>query len=41
VLEIPFEKALSMIVTGEIIDGKTILLLYHLQLKKLGKLVAG
>ena len=29
VLELPFEKALSMITTGEIMDAKTIMLLYH------------
>ncbi len=29
VLEMPFEKALSMITTGEIKDAKTIMLLYH------------
>jgi nudix-type nucleoside diphosphatase (YffH/AdpP family) len=33
VLEIPFEKALSMIDTGEIMDAKTIILLQHLRLK--------
>jgi GDP-mannose pyrophosphatase NudK len=32
VLEIPFDKALSMINSGEIKDGKTILLLYHAQI---------
>ena len=29
VLELPFEKALAMIDTGEIKDGKTIMLLYY------------
>lgn len=32
VLEIPFEQALEMINTGEIKDGKTIMLLQHLRL---------
>ncbi len=32
VLEIPFTKALEMIRTGEIKDGKTIMLLQHLQI---------
>ncbi len=32
VLEIPFDKALSMITSGEIKDGKTIMLLYHAQI---------
>ncbi len=32
VLEIPFEKAIAMVETGEIKDGKTILLLQYLQL---------
>ncbi len=31
VLELSFEKALSMITTGEIKDAKTIMLLYHAQ----------
>lgn len=31
VLELPFEQALSMIKTGEICDGKTVLLLNYLQ----------
>ena len=35
VLEIPFEKALQMIDTGEIKDGKTIMLLQHARLKNL------
>lgn len=35
VLEIPFDKALQMIDTGEIKDGKTIMLLQHLRLKNL------
>lgn len=34
VLEIPFSEALNMIVTGEIIDAKTIMLLQHLALRK-------
>ncbi|MBD3884558.1 NUDIX domain-containing protein [Phormidium tenue FACHB-886] len=33
VLELPFEKALEMIDTGEIVDGKTIMLLQYLKLK--------
>lgn len=33
VLELPFEKALEMIETGEIKDGKTIMLIQHLRLK--------
>jgi GDP-mannose pyrophosphatase NudK len=32
VLELPFKKALGMIGTGEIKDGKTIMLLQHLQI---------
>ncbi|MBL7862473.1 MAG: GDP-mannose pyrophosphatase NudK [Cyclobacteriaceae bacterium] len=32
VLELPFERALEMIETGEIKDGKTILLLHYLRL---------
>ena len=35
VLEIPFETAIQMIDTGDIKDGKTIMLLQHLRLKKL------
>jgi nudix-type nucleoside diphosphatase (YffH/AdpP family) len=35
VLELPFEEAYSMIDSGEIKDGKTIMLLYHAKLKKL------
>jgi GDP-mannose pyrophosphatase NudK len=35
VLEIPFTKALSMISNGEIMDGKTIMLLQHLQIARL------
>jgi len=35
VLEILFEKALQMIETGEIKDGKTIMLLQHLRLKNI------
>jgi nudix-type nucleoside diphosphatase (YffH/AdpP family) len=33
VLELPFEKALAMIAFGDIKDGKTIMLLYHLRLQ--------
>ncbi|NUU68643.1 GDP-mannose pyrophosphatase NudK [Enterobacteriaceae bacterium BIT-l23] len=32
VLELPFEKALAMVRSGEIRDGKTVILLQHLQL---------
>jgi GDP-mannose pyrophosphatase NudK len=35
VLELPFEKAMDMIRTGEIKDGKTIMLLYHANIYKL------
>ena len=35
VLELPFEKALEMVVTGEIKDAKTILLLQYVQIHKL------
>ncbi len=35
VLELPFNKAISMIERGEIKDGKTIMLLQHLQIKGL------
>jgi len=35
VLELPFAKALEMIDTGEIKDGKTIMLLQHLRLKNI------
>lgn len=35
VLEIPFEKALQMVDTGEIKDGKTIMLLQYAKLKNL------
>jgi nudix-type nucleoside diphosphatase (YffH/AdpP family) len=35
VLELPFETALSMIQTGEIKDGKTIVLLYHAKIHQL------
>ena len=35
VLELPFEKALAMIDTGEIKDGKTIMLLYYAQVNRL------
>jgi len=38
VLEIPFQKAIEMVATGEIKDGKTIMLLQYLQLHKLVKL---
>lgn len=33
VLEMPFEEALRGIDTGKIVDGKTIMLLYHIALK--------
>ena len=35
VLELDFDKALAMISTGEIKDGKTIMLLYHAQIHRL------
>ena len=35
VLELPLPVALRMIETGEIMDGKTIMLLYHLKLRQL------
>jgi GDP-mannose pyrophosphatase NudK len=35
VLELPFDKAYNMISTGEIKDGKTIMLLQHLKLNNL------
>lgn len=35
VMELPFEKAIGMIRSGEIKDAKTIMLLQHLQLEKL------
>jgi GDP-mannose pyrophosphatase NudK len=35
VLELPFNKALAMVASGEIRDGKTIMLLQHLQIKGL------
>ncbi len=35
VLELPFDQALNMIATGEIKDGKTIMLLYHARLNNL------
>jgi GDP-mannose pyrophosphatase NudK len=35
VLEIDFEKAMAMIQSGEIKDGKTIMLLQHLKLANL------
>ncbi|MEZ0484926.1 GDP-mannose pyrophosphatase NudK [Fibrella aquatica] len=39
VLELPLSEALRMVKAGEIMDGKTIMLLYHLRLKQLGSLV--
>ena len=35
VLELPLAEALRMIGTGDIMDGKTIMLLYHLRLRQL------
>ncbi len=35
VLELPFDKALSMVATGEIKDGKTIMLLFHAKIEHL------
>lgn len=35
VLELPFDQALSMIDTGEIMDAKTIMLLQHLRIKSI------
>ncbi len=35
VLELPFDKAIAMIQSGEIKDGKTIMLLYHAQIHHL------
>lgn len=35
VLELPFDKALQMIETGEIKDGKTIMLLQYIRLKNI------
>lgn len=35
ILELPLTDALRMIDTGEIMDGKTIMLLYHLRLRQL------
>lgn len=35
VLELPFDQALSMIDTGEIMDAKTIILLQHLRIKSI------
>ncbi|APY07281.1 hypothetical protein BWZ20_02730 [Winogradskyella sp. J14-2] len=35
ILEIPFTKAIAMMVNGDIIDAKTIMLLQHVQIKKL------
>ncbi|WP_375446832.1 GDP-mannose pyrophosphatase NudK [uncultured Fibrella sp.] len=37
VLELPLTEALRMIDAGEIMDGKTIMLLYHLRLRQLSK----
>ena len=36
VLELPLAQALAMVATGEIQDGKTIMLLQHLRLQQLG-----
>ena len=36
VLELPLSQALAMVATGEIQDGKTIILLQHLRLQQLG-----
>ncbi len=35
VLELGFERALAMVARGEIVDGKTIMLLQHLELRML------
>jgi nudix-type nucleoside diphosphatase (YffH/AdpP family) len=35
VLELPFERAMAMLVTGEIVDGKTIMLLQYAQITHL------
>ena len=35
VLELGFERALAMVASGEIVDGKTIMLLQHLELRML------
>ncbi|NWE92932.1 GDP-mannose pyrophosphatase, partial [Pseudomonas reactans] len=35
VLELGFEQALGMVQSGEIVDGKTIMLLQHLELRML------
>lgn len=35
VLELPFEKALQMVKSGEIMDGKTIMLLQYLKINKI------
>ena len=35
VLELGFEQALAMVQSGEIVDGKTIMLLQHLELRML------
>ncbi|WP_284732641.1 hypothetical protein [Larsenimonas rhizosphaerae] len=34
VLELPLEEALAMITRGEIMDGKTIMLLQHVALRQ-------
>jgi len=36
VLELPLSQALAMVATGEIQDGKTIILLQHLRLQQIG-----
>lgn len=38
ILEFPLSQALAMIESGEIRDGKTIMLLYHLRLRQLSPL---
>jgi hypothetical protein len=35
VLELGFDEALAMVQNGEIVDGKTIMLLQHLELRML------
>jgi nudix-type nucleoside diphosphatase (YffH/AdpP family) len=37
VVELDFDDALAMIVTGDIVDAKTVLLLMHLERKVLGR----
>ena len=37
ILELPFSQAIAMMKTGEIQDGKTIMLLQHLRLRQLGE----